>query len=169
MRRESVRCPGAGATGVLGLLLSCSVLAGAQATGARASGATATQSGTPAIDVVSHDIYGTVTGPQGPEAGVWVIAETGELQTNYTKIVVTDDRGRYDLPELPKANYKVWVRGYGLVDSPKVPATPGTELNLHAVTAPNRSRGRTVFPRWLLVLPDPRAGAVGISRHRRRR
>jgi hypothetical protein len=36
------------------------------------------------------------------------------------KIVVTDDRGRYVVPDLPRANYNVWVRGYGLVDSPKV-------------------------------------------------
>ena len=35
------------------------------------------------------------------------------------QIVVTDDRGRYLVPELPKANYNVWVRGYGLVDSPR--------------------------------------------------
>ena len=54
-------------------------------------------------------------GPNGPEAGVWVIAETTDLPTKFAKIVVTDDQGRYLLPELPKARYKVWVRGYGLV------------------------------------------------------
>ena len=57
-----------------------------------------------------------VTGPNGPEAGVWVIAETTDLPTNYAKIVVTDDQGRYVIPDLPTANYQVWVRGYGLVD-----------------------------------------------------
>ena len=62
-------------------------------------------------------ITGTVQGAQGPEAGVWVIAETKDLPTNFIKIVVTDDQGRFMLPELPAANYKVWVRGYGLVDS----------------------------------------------------
>jgi len=72
-----------------------------------------------------NDIGGVVTGPNGPEAGVWVIAETFDLPTKYVKIVVTDDRGRYLIPELPKANYSVWVRGYGLVDSPKLRGAPG--------------------------------------------
>ena len=64
-------------------------------------------------------------GPKGPEAGVWVIAETTDLPTSFVRIVVTDDRGRYLMPDLPKATYNVWVRGYGLVDSPKAQATPG--------------------------------------------
>ena len=59
-------------------------------------------------------------GPNGPEAGVWVIAETRDLPVRFIKIVVTDDQGRYVVPDLPKANYDIWVRGYGLVDSPKV-------------------------------------------------
>src|SRR4051812_6895553 len=58
-------------------------------------------------------ITGVVQGERGPEAGVWVIAETKDLQTPMIKIVVTDDQGRFTLPELPAANYKVWVRGYG--------------------------------------------------------
>ena len=70
---------------------------------------------------------GVVTSAKGPEAGVWVIAETTELPTRFAKIVVTDDRGRYLLPDLPKANYDVWVRGYGLVDSQKVKAVPGQD------------------------------------------
>src|SRR5512142_3412932 len=78
-------------------------------------------------------IEGTVTGPQGPEAGVWVIAETTELPTRYVKIVVTDDQGRYVLPQLPVATYDVWVRGYGLIDSPKTRAAPGRALALKAV------------------------------------
>ena len=85
----------------------------------------------------SADIAGTVTGPHGPEAGVWVIAQTTGLPTKYTKIVVTDDRGRYLIPDLPSASYSVWVRGYGLVDSPKSHAAPGATLNLTAVPAPN--------------------------------
>ena len=69
-------------------------------------------------------IQGKVTsGDRHPEAGVWVIAETADLPTPYRKIVVTDDRGRFVVPELPEADYQVWVRGYGLLDSAKVPAT----------------------------------------------
>src|SRR5947208_5596258 len=78
-----------------------------------------------AVRIDSDDIGGGVTSAKGPEAGVWVIAETTDLPTKFVKIVVTDDRGRYVVPDLPKANYMVWVRGYGLVDSTKVQATPG--------------------------------------------
>src|ERR1700684_2054884 len=70
-------------------------------------------------------ISGTVQGPKGPEAGVWVIAETKDLLTGFIKIVVTDDRGRFLVPDLPAANYKVWVRGYGLVDSTPIGMKPG--------------------------------------------
>ena len=91
--------------------------------------------GTVAVD--ADDIGGVVTGARGPEAGVWVIAETRDLPTRLIKIVVTNDQGRYLLPDLPKANYDVWVRGYGLVDSQKVQTVPGKALNLTAVTAPN--------------------------------
>src|SRR3954467_9812268 len=75
-----------------------------------------------AID--ADDIAGVVKGAKGPEAGVWVIAEAKGLPTSYIKIVVTDDQGRYVFPDLPQAQYKVWVRGYGLVDSKPVDATP---------------------------------------------
>src|SRR5207237_8172974 len=80
---------------------------------------------TVAID--NDDIGGVVTGPNGPEAGVWVIAETKDLPTRYTKAVVTDDQGRYVLPDLPKAKYQVWVRGYGLLRSPKGESEPGNQ------------------------------------------
>src|SRR5688572_33341726 len=73
----------------------------------------------------SDDIAGVVTGSKGPEAGVWVIAETHDLPTRFAKIVVTDDQGNYLIPDLPNATYDIWVRGYGLVDSPKEKATPG--------------------------------------------
>src|SRR5678809_1038337 len=82
------------------------------------------------------DIGGVVTSSKGPEAGVWVIAETTDLPTRFSKTVVTDDRGRYLIPDLPKANYNVWVRGYGLVDSTKVKAAPGKVMNLTAAIAP---------------------------------
>ena len=100
--------------------------------------------GTVAID--PDDIGGVVTGGRGPEAGVWVIAETRDLPTRLIKVVVTNDQGRYLLPDLPKANYDVWVRGYGLVDSPKVKAAPGKVLNLTAVTAPNPTAAAQYYP-----------------------
>src|SRR2546425_13116638 len=83
-----------------------------------------------AVAIDADDIGGVGRGPNGPEAGVWVIAETLDLPTRYAKMVVTDAQGRYVVPDLPKAKYKVWVRGYGLVDSPKVDAQPGTNLDL---------------------------------------
>src|SRR4029453_2094141 len=77
----------------------------------------------------ADDIGGTVTGPNGPEAGVWVIAETSDLPTKFVKIVVTGEGGRYVIPDLPKANYHVWVRGYGLVDSPEGQDGKGSGCN----------------------------------------
>ena len=71
------------------------------------------------VAIDADDIGGVVTGPNGPEAGVWVIAETRDLPVRYIKSVVTDDRGRFVVPDLPQANYSVWARGYGLVDSAK--------------------------------------------------
>jgi hypothetical protein len=76
------------------------------------------------VAIDNNDIGGVVTGANGPEAGVWVIAETRELPTRFIKIAVTDDRGRYVIPDLPRANYDIWVRGYGLVDSPKQKPRP---------------------------------------------
>src|SRR5262245_56014884 len=88
----------------------------------------------PAID--ADDIGGVVTGPNGPEPGVWVIAETRDLPVRYVKIVVTNDQGRYVIPDLPRARYDVWVRGYGLVDSAKSASEPGNIVNVSATPAP---------------------------------
>src|SRR5262249_5661368 len=90
------------------------------------------QSSAGAVAIDADDIGGVVTGPNGPEAGVWVIAETTSLPTKFARIVVTDDQGRYVLPDLPVADYQVWVRGYGLVDSEKRPGKRGQRLNLTA-------------------------------------
>src|SRR5437867_11228513 len=98
------------------------------------------------VAVDNDDIGGVVTGPRGPEAGVWVIAETRDTPTRLIKSVVTDDRGRYLIPDLPKANYDVWVRGYGLVDSAKVKAAPGKQLNLSAMVAPAPGAAAQYYP-----------------------
>ena len=103
------------------------------------------------------DLGGVVSGANGPEAGVWVIAETRDLPTKFAKVVVTDEHGRYLMPELPKANYSVWVRGYGLVDSPKVAATPGKTLDLTAVIAPSAAAAAEYYPPiyWFSMLKIP--------------
>lgn len=113
--------------------------------------------GAQAVRVDVDDIGGTVTGPGGPEAGVWVIAETRDLPTRFAKIVVTDDRGRYLIPDLPKASYSVWVRGYGLVDSPKASATPGKTLDLTATPAPNERAAAAYYPAgyWYSLMQVP--------------
>ncbi len=117
----------------------------------------ASQSATSSPPTGASDLGGTVTSANGPEAGVWVIAETTDLPTKFTKIVVTDDRGRYLIPELPKANYSVWVRGYGLVDSPKVRATPGKTLDLTAAAAPSAAAAAEYYPAiyWYSMLKVP--------------
>ena len=113
------------------------------------------ESGAVAID--PDDIGGVVTSAQGPEAGVWVNAETSELATRFIRTVVTDDQGRYLLPDLPEANYEVFVRGYGLVDSARVSARPGQTLNLDAVVAPDPRAAAAVYPAasWLSLMEVP--------------
>ena len=110
---------------------------------------------TVAID--ADDIGGVVTGASGPEAGVWVIAETKDLPTRFARMVVTDDQGRYVLPDLPKAKYQIWVRGYGLVDLPKVNGEPGQQFNLRAVAAPNEKEAAKYYPAayWYSMLRVP--------------
>src|SRR5258708_16423286 len=83
--------------------------------------------------VGGSDLGGVVTSTNGPEAGVWVIAETSELPTKLTRIVVTDDRGRYLIPEVPKARYSEWGRGSGLVTGPTTRANPARRLDQNAV------------------------------------
>ena len=124
-----------------------------------------------AVAIDADDIGGVVTSSKGPEAGVWVIAETTELPTKFARIVVTDDRGRYLIPDLPKATYDVWVRGYGLVDSKHVRAAAGKPLNLTAVIAPDPRAAAQYYPAgyWfsLMHVPEksefPGTGANGIA------
>src|SRR5262249_38767061 len=106
----------------------------------------AQQGGEHGMRVWHTDIGGVVTSVNGPEAGVWVIAETTELPTKFVKIVVTDEQGRYLIPELPKVNYSVWVRGYGLIDSQRVQSPPGKIVNLTALVAPNAAAAAEYYP-----------------------
>jgi len=145
MKTKRLLCPVVAAIGIaLVMAVSTSGTLAGQATGE-------------AIRIDSDDIGGMVTGPKGPEAGVWVIAETTGLPTKFVKIVVTDDRGRYVMPDLPKANYSIWVRGYGLIDSPKVQAAPGKAVNLTAVVAPSPLAAAEYYPAgyWFSLIKAP--------------
>jgi hypothetical protein len=109
------------------------------------------------VRIGKDDMGGVVASVRGPEAGVWVIAETTDLPTKFVKIVVTDDRGRYLVPGLPEANYSVWVRGYGLVDSVKVQGAPGKIVNLTAAVAPDAHAAAEYYPAiyWFSMLRVP--------------
>ncbi|MCZ6643739.1 MAG: carboxypeptidase-like regulatory domain-containing protein [Gammaproteobacteria bacterium] len=105
------------------------------------------------------DINGVVRSADGIEAGVWVIAETTDLKTTFRKIVVTDDEGRFLVPDLPEGNYDVWVRGYGLLDSGKQTARPGDEVNITAEVAAIPKQAADVYPAnyWYSLLDVPAA------------
>jgi hypothetical protein len=119
----------------------------------------------PTVSIDADDIGGVVAGEKGPEAGVWVIAETTDLPTKFARIVVTDDQGRFVIPDLPSANYQVWVRGYGLVDSAKVTSAPGRLLDLKAVTAPDAAAAAKYYPAiyWYSMLKIPAKDQFGGS------
>src|SRR5881392_1928078 len=121
------------------------------------SGLKAQRAPASAVQVGSTELGGVVTSSKGPEAGVWVIAETTDLPTKYTKVVVTDDQGRYLIPDLPSGSYQVWVRGYGLVDSQKVAASPGRNLDLTGVVAPDPLAAAQYYPAayWFSLMQVP--------------
>jgi hypothetical protein len=125
--------------------------------GGSLAGVGARQGAGAAVPIDPDDIGGVVTSAKGPEAGVWVIAETRDLPTKFSRSVVTDDKGQYVIPDLPKAGYEVFVRGYGLVDSPRVKAVPGKNLNLTAVVAPNPRAAAEVYPAqyWFAMIDIP--------------
>ena len=151
------------------LLITAVFLAGCSAEESSEQSITMASDSSPAADMQADAITGTVTSENGPEAGVWVIAETHDLGTRFAKTVVTDENGAYLLPALPEATYNIWVRGYGLVDSEKVTATPGVTLDLDAVIAPDAAAAAEYYPAgyWysLLEVPDasefPGTGPAG--------
>ena len=132
-------------------------LAGAALAGAIAAAA-ALPAAEGAAEMPDGYISGVVESSAGPEAGVWVIAETEELETKFAKIVVTDDDGRFVLPQLPDATYDVWVRGYGLVDSPRRKLAPGhDDVALTAVVAPDERAAAQYYPGnyWFSLIEPP--------------
>ena len=139
------------AAGLLAVVASC---AGGDGSGTGTDGAGDTTNG---IALDADDIGGVVTSTDGPEAGVWVVAETTDLPTRFIRIVATDDSGRYVIPDLPDATYEVFVRGYGLVDSARVAASPGEHLDLEGVVAPDARAAAQVYPAawWLSMMELP--------------
>src|SRR5579862_53741 len=109
------------------------------------------------VQIGADDIGGTVSSARGPEAGVWVIAETHDFQTRFAKIVVTDEAGRYLIPHLPAAKYRVWVRGYGLADSRKVDGKLGQHLDLAVLLAPDAATAARIYPAayWYAMMRIP--------------
>ena len=120
-------------------------------------GLSACQQGGEVVVIDDDDIGGVVSGPDGPEAGVWVIAETTDLPTKFSRTVVTDGQGSYVIPDLPDATYDVWVRGYGLVDSEKIRLRPGTTQDLQAVLAPDEHAAAQYYPAgyWFSLIEVP--------------
>src|SRR5262249_5197152 len=51
-----------------------------------AAGPNEAQQAGDAMHIAADDLGGVVSGPKGPEAGVWVIAETKDLPTKFAKI-----------------------------------------------------------------------------------
>lgn len=121
------------------------------------------------IAMDADDIAGVVRSASGPEAGVWVIAETRDLPTRFAKIVVTDEQGRYLVPDLPAAKYELWVRGYGLADSARVPGEPGQRRDLTAVTAPDPATAAKVYPAayWYAMMKLPTEAQAAALPHGR--
>jgi hypothetical protein len=115
-----------------------------------------------AARLASDEIRGTVSSARGVEAGVWVIAETHEFQTRFAKIVVTDEAGRYLIPDLPKAKYSVWVRGYGLADSHKIDATPGRSVDIAVRVAADAATAAKSYPAayWYAMMKIPEEAQV---------
>ncbi len=123
----------------------------------------------PLVKVGANSIGGKVhVSNGGSPAGVWVIADTTQVLTNlgrpahFRKIVVTDSKGRFLIPDLPSANgvsYNVWVRGYGLADSTPVQVFPGQQVQLHVDPASSPQEAAQIYPGsfWysLYKPPDP--------------
>ena len=147
-------------------MAALAIAAGLMSSGARAAQQPPAPSAPP-VTVDADDIGGVVAGPKGPEAGVWVIAETSDLPTKFAKIVVTDDRGRYLLPgpaEGELLSVGPWIRtgrfaeGHGLAGQGRQP-----DRDRRA----GREGRRSLLSGGLLVLADARAGQVGVRGHRR--
>lgn len=114
------------------------------------------------VAIDADDLSGTVISDEGPEAGVWVIAESTALPTRFARIVVTDDQGRYVVPDLPSGPYELFVRGYGLMDSARVSGRPGRHVDFKVETALTEREAAVIYPAawWLTVMRVPPTGPI---------
>lgn len=135
--------------GRMGLLMAGGALI------ASAFGLGACQGGGADQTMISGQVLNTAG--HAPEAGVWVIAQTDSLPTPFRKIVVTNDDGRFVVPDLPKGAYHLFVRGYGLKDSAAVDAAPGAKLELAVSSAATPQEAAKVYPAqsWLSLYQPP--------------
>ena len=62
------------------------------------------------------------------------------------------------MPDLPRATYQVFVRGYGLVDSTRVNSKPGQQLNLNATVAPDARTAAQVYPGRMVAVDGQAPG-----------
>ena len=132
---------------IAGILLSSLVIAISGQTGAK-----------PAVAIDNDDIGGVVTGRARARGGR--LGDRGNQRPAdppHQEASSPTIGGAILVPDLPKANYDVWVRGYGLVDSPKVKATPGKTVNLKAVAAPDKKAAAQYYPAqyWFSLLQMP--------------
>src|SRR6202795_1892784 len=113
----------------------------------------------PGLNIDKKSIGGTVLNANGnkPEAGVWVIAETKSLPAPFRKIVVTDDQGRFLVPDLPAGAYELWVRGYGLKDSERVKADCNESVKLQVSNAATPQEAAKIYPAsyWTSLIQPP--------------
>jgi hypothetical protein len=121
------------------------------------------------IPVDQTNIGGVVVNSSGgkPEAGVWVIAETKSLPVPFRKIVVTDDQGRFLVPDLPIGAYELWVRGYGLKDSERVKASRGDNVKVQVANAATPQEAAKIYPAgyWTSLIHPPAKEQLPLAYH----
>ena len=111
-----------------------------------------------AVEIDKDDIGGVVSGPNGPEAGVWVIAETSELPTKYAKM--RRYRRSRPLRHPGPAELRTTRSGYaamGWWTRRRCAPKPGQQLNLTAVPAPNERAAAHYYPAiyWYAMMHMP--------------
>ena len=113
----------------------------------------------PDVQMDQASIGGVVLNSNGdtPEGGVWVIAETKTLPAPFRRIVVTDDQGRFVVPDLPQGSYELWVRGYGLKDSAHVSASRGARVKIQVTSAKDPQEAAKIYPAnyWMSLYQPP--------------